>query len=268
MKTNELDDIINRSTDFYFVKYHDGTKSTVFAGRYEEKDLIIQMKPYLFRNVKDITKFKNYKKVFENSRFKKFTSFADTEYEITIIYPAHPEDVKKYVSGKSSRILETPKMYFENVYPKILDQDLTWINNILDGVMEQDDILYQDKDFVFMPDLKWDRRSVDTLYCLAIVKDTSLKSIRDLTDKDIPLLKHIYNQGLKTIKELYGKNEEDVRVYFHYHPSFWHLHIHFNLIQNSIIGASIDYAYPLIDVINNIKLVPDYYQKVTLEVLV
>ena len=36
----------------------------------------------------------------------------------------------------------------------------------------------------------------------------------------------------RIIKEKYGFTHNDIRAYIHYHPSFWHLHIHFNLVKN------------------------------------
>lgn len=51
-----------------------------------------------------------------------------------------------------------------------------------------------DNGFVLVPDLKWNG-SINTLYLLAIINKRDIKSIRDLTDKHLPLLKNIQKKG-------------------------------------------------------------------------
>lgn len=271
MKNLEFDDLLRYCEDLHFVKYHQPSNSSIFTGTIIEdgitSNLIVKIKSESVTDLEQLEGIENLTKIFENERFKKFNSLLPTGWEVTTVYPALPEDMIKYVHGKSSKVLESYETYRDEVYPQIKDQDLSWMYSILDGNKEQDDILYQDEYFVLMPDLKWDRK-VENLYCLAIVRDRSLRSIRDLTRFDIPLLEHIYKKGIETISKLYGYKKRDLRIYFHYHPSFWHLHIHFNLVKNSYPGSSIDYAIPLVNVITNLKLVSDYYQKVSFEVMV
>ncbi|AYV82038.1 MAG: hypothetical protein Homavirus4_1, partial [Homavirus sp.] len=152
-------------------------------------------------------------------------------------------------------------------YPVIVHQSLTWMYNILDGVSEQDNILFQNEYFVLLPDIKWDGKNMDGVYCLAIVKDRSIRSIRDLNDTHITMLENVYEYGMQTIKTVYNVESSKLRAYFHYHPTYWHLHIHFNLIKNKMKGCIIDIAHSLLSVINNIKIARNYYQIVDLEII-
>ena len=72
--------------------------------------------------------------------------------------------------------------------------------NILDHKAETDRIIFEDPDsetgFVLCCDLKWDGKSIDTLYLLALPFKKGIMSLRDLTQKDLPLLKNIYTKGI------------------------------------------------------------------------
>ncbi len=253
--------------------------------------------------IKKMLDSKNTKKIFDNNRFKKYMCELENEYEVTVLYPALNEDINKYIPVTKKIVFETPEMYMEKIYPKAISQDLSWIHNIFEGKAEREDILYEDDGFVLMPDMKWIKRSAkrssecaqqnanskklevkcsaktkfkqdansdtdyNNMYCLAIVKDGSLKSIRDLRQEHIPLLNNIYENGTRTIKELYGIDKDQVRVYFHYRPTFWHLHVHFNLISNIEEGSNIDISHRLQTVITNLELKSNYYEMATLEVI-
>lgn len=45
--------------------------------------------------------------------------------------------------------------------------------------------------FVLVPDLKWDGKDLKSLYLLALVRQSGIKSLRDLTAEHIPLLQNI-----------------------------------------------------------------------------
>ncbi len=72
------------------------------------------------------------------------------------------------------------------------------MHNILDHKSEVDRIVSEDTDpslgFVLLPDLKWDGKDLKSLYLLALVRLTNVKSLRDLTDEHLPLLKNLYEK--------------------------------------------------------------------------
>ena len=61
---------------------------------------------------------------------------------------------------------------------------------------------------------------------------------------------------------------EKLRVYFHYQPSYYHLHIHFTHISYDAPGSDVMRAHLLSDVIDNLVINPEFYHKKTLSYIV
>jgi len=147
---------------------------------------------------------------------------------------------------------------------------IEWVFNILDGKKEQEDILFKDphatEGFILLPDFKWNRMDTATLYCLAIINARGIKSIRDLTSDHLGLLRNVKEKSVHKIAETYGVKGDQLRLYFHYLPSFYHLHVHVTHVQYTPLGNGIHIgkAVLLDDVISNISLFPNYYQMVDL----
>lgn len=72
----------------------------------------------------------------------------------------------------------------------------------------------------------------------------------------------------KAIEEKYGLSASQLRIYLHYQPSFYHLHVHFTYLRHEAPGILAERAHLLSNVISNIELVSDYYQRVTLPFVV
>lgn len=72
----------------------------------------------------------------------------------------------------------------------------------------------------------------------------------------------------KTIEEKYGIAKSQLRIYLHYQPSFYHLHVHFTYLKHEAPGILAERAHLLSNVISNIELVADYYKKVTIPFVV
>jgi len=121
-----------------------------------------------------------------------------------------------------------------------------------------------DPDFILAPDLKWDGTRLENLYVTAIWCQRGIKSIRDLNSTHLPLLKTVYQRGMAAIFEKYNVPASQLRVFVHYQPSYYHFHVHFVHVMYEAIGTSIGKAHLLSDIIDNIEMVPDYYQKKTL----
>lgn len=140
--------------------------------------------------------------------------------------------------------------------------------NILEHKQETDRIVFEDEcrtnGFIILPDLKWDGKTLETLYLIAIVHRHSLKSLRDLNETHLPLLKNIRDKGISIIQEKYGVERSQLRIYLHYQPSFYHLHVHFTYLKYEAPGIRCERSHLLDTVIDNIELMPDYYQRATL----
>lgn len=188
----------------------------------------------------------------------------------TIVYPATDKHINKYLDQDLFVVRETFEDYVKITLPFLEKEQFSvdWVYNVLDHKTEQERIITEDRDpvsgFMLLPDLKWDGMSKETLYCSAIVMDRTIKSIRDLREIHLPLLENIREKSLKVIEEKYAIPPSQIRAYFHYQPSYYHLHVHFNYLKYDAPGIFCDKAHLLDAVIDNIKLMPNYYQKATL----
>lgn len=162
--------------------------------------------------------------------------------------------------------IETADIYNKTV-AKVIDHiDKQWILDIVDGISEQESIVYQDDDFIMLPDSSWNPQNnkLDDLYLLIIPKRKDIRSIRDLRGEHIPLLEKMLTI-IDEIERIYSVPTCLLRSYFHYKPSTWHLHLHINTVNSSKpYTACVERAHSLVSVINNLKIDPDYYTKVDL----
>lgn len=193
--------------------------------------------------------------------------------KVNLIYPATETHIKKYSLQKLHVVRETPEIYKEVVAPFIETQKgdrIQWVHNILFHGKESESVLYHDKDpqtgFVLLPDMKWDRISMDALYLMAIVQRTDISSVRDLNSSHIDFLKSLQERVKKLANETYGVAEDELRVFIHYQPSYYHFHIHVVRVTHPGLGDGINAGRAILldDVIENIQLVSDYYQQRTL----
>lgn len=144
-----------------------------------------------------------------------------------IIYPATDKHILKFTSQPLYFVQETEEMYQTITLPHILDSSLSlqvsflplnllekminfilsfiqWLYNCLEYKSEKERIKYdtasenqkddEDNGFLLLPDLKWSGK-LNELYLLAIIKKRNIKSLRDLTINNLPLLKNILNKG-------------------------------------------------------------------------
>ena len=115
--------------------------------------------------------------------------------------------------------------------------------------------------FLLLPDRKWSDSRTTNLWCLALVNDRGLQSIRDLRAHHLPLLRNMKETVLKVMWEQYGLRKSQVRLYFHYRPSYNHLHLHVTHIS---LTPDPDRCHHLSQVISNLEMTGDYYRHTTL----
>lgn len=187
-----------------------------------------------------------------------------------MVYPATEKHIEKYSICQKYVIRETPELYKHITLPYLESSQfsLEWVYNILEHKQETERIVFEDDNpetgFILLPDLKWDGRSIETLYLLAITHARDIKSLRDLKAQHLPLLRNIREKTAEAIEQRYGLAASQLRMYFHYQPSFYHLHIHINPIRNDAPGIWCEKSHMLDTVINNLELMSDYYEKATL----
>jgi len=195
--------------------------------------------------------------------------------------PASPYQISRAMPTLGHVLInETHDMYTEIVQPyikSIIDSgSLSWINNVVEGKKEVERLLVNHKEFVINVDTKWrthppplttprsewyNHPSTADLYCLGIVRDSSITCIRDLRGQHIPLLKAMVKEGLAAIKSTYGvQAENQIRVFVHYQPQFYHFHIHFTRLENEV-GCSVERGHLVSDIIQNLAMDSGYYTK-------
>ena len=187
------------------------------------------------------------------------------ELKVSIIYPATEKHILKFTQQAMHLIQETPEIYDKVTLPYLAKEQFSidWVYNILEHKQEVDKIVYEDSDFILLPDYKWNGQK-ESLYLLAITTDRNIKSIRDLNESHLPLLESILTKSLEVIKTKYDVEASQIRAYFHYQPSFYHLHVHFTYLQYDAPGIHCEKSHLISSVINNIRLLPDYYQAASL----
>ena len=75
--------------------------------------------------------------------------------------------------------------------------------NILEKKAEVERVVFEDSDpvtgFVLLPDLKWNQKQMENMYLVAICHARGIKSLRDLNQSHLPLLKNILLKGQVTV---------------------------------------------------------------------
>nr|XP_046183473.1 m7GpppX diphosphatase [Oncorhynchus gorbuscha] len=187
------------------------------------------------------------------------------EMKTTVVCPATEKHVKKYLRQETYLVQETGEDYRSITLPYIQSQSFSvqWVYNILEKKAEAERIVYEDPDqdvgFVLLPDFKWDQKQLDDLHLIAIVHRRDIKSLRGLTALHLPLLTNIRKKGEESILKRYGVAASKLKVYLHYQPSYYHLHIHFNALSYEAPGCGVEHAHLLSDVIQNLQADSQYY---------
>lgn len=162
--------------------------------------------------------------------------FADLK--INLIYPCTEAHVKKYSKQGVRFVTETPEIYRDYIRPYMQSKReqgrLNWVFNIIEGRKEVEDVMYRtklgeagDEGFLLLPDLNWDRKTLEALHLLALVERRDIWSLRDLKKKHIPWLQHMRAKLVSATVETYPSIEPDqLKLYVHYQPTYYHFHIH------------------------------------------
>ncbi|KAL6260141.1 hypothetical protein P5V15_007676 [Pogonomyrmex californicus] len=216
-----------------------------------------------------------FRKTLTNDVYRTYNCIPSEEHngmQATVIYPATQTLIDKYKKQQTYMIDETYELYQQVVLPYIESMSLSyeWITNILEHKAEQDNIIYEDSDkntgFVLVTDFKWDKQT-DTLKLLALPFQ-KIRSLRELNESHLPLLKNIRDAGTAAISKKFNIPASQLRIYFHYQPSYYYLHVHFCYLMFEAPGIYVEKAHLLSTVIRNLELMPDYYTKAVLSYVV
>lgn len=160
------------------------------------------------------------------------------DLKINLIYPCTETHVKKYSKQGVRMVIETQQIYAEKIRPYMIEKReqgrLNWVWNIIDGKTEVEDVIYRtpqgrdgEEGFLLLPDLNWDRKTMESLHLLGLVERRDIWSLRDLKKKHIPWLRHMKGKFIEATTSTYAGLERDqLKLYVHYQPTYYHFHIH------------------------------------------
>jgi len=205
-------------------------------------------------------------------------------FKAELIYPASDRQIARAMPNSGfAMITETPSIYQAVTKPFIdaivASGSLSWLQNIVQVKKEKERLLFNSTEnapgWILNIDTKWrshpdamtvpreewyNHKSTADLYCLGVFKEDGVASLRDLTGKHLPILKEVLKEGPKTIEQIYGIPREQLRIFVHYPPQFYHFHVHFTRLDNET-GVQVERAHLLSDIIQNLETDPAYYQK-------
>ncbi|KAJ5813363.1 uncharacterized protein N7503_000113 [Penicillium pulvis] len=159
------------------------------------------------------------------------------DLKLNLIWPCTEQHIKKYSDQQLRMVTETPEIYKSQVRPymqaKREEGRLNWVFNILEGRTEQEDVIMRDSGhgpedaFLMLPDLNWDRKTLNSLHLLALVHRRDIWSLRDLRKSHVPWLKYLRQRVLEATVSMYpGLEQDQLKLYVHYQPTYYHFHIH------------------------------------------
>ena len=181
---------------------------------------------------------------------------------IDLIYPCEKDHMKINSKSKYIIIKESANDYQNLILPYIkgiYSSNIKWIIDIIYHDRESEKILYRNKEFLVIKDISWtDDKSKKNFYVL-VIPEEKIKTIRDLRKKHIPLLKSMKQKSID-VASAYGIDENQLYFFFHYHPSFYHLHLHCCIINNPELSTKYFRCKMLETIISNLERNSNYYK--------
>lgn len=243
---------------------------------------------------------------FENDRYRKFVAPGFCSASFEVVYPAEFKDVVKKRAVPLLRVKETKELYDAVTVPRMIAnaaQKDAWVELILDGQKEAENVIFEDAEIMLVKDYKWqDEANLNELKYLVLFKDKTIRSLRDLDgDRHLELLERVQLEGEAKVIEKHfgimlgtgatgvgaqaadGGDEAEgsekcqggatappqLMSYFHYHPTFWYLHVHICSTRHSMFENEeglllTDRLVKLDTVVDVLRVSPKYYEAATL----
>ena len=192
---------------------------------------------------------------FKNENAYKFNQ----EGIYTLYYPAEQDFIDSFKCKMKivSETYEDYKLKIEPYIDTILESNTKWIMNILNNKAETERVLFKNEFFVIVKNICWD--NVNDFYLLVLPFE-KIKNIRHLDSSHKDLLNNMKIEALKIAKTNNIDNDE-LYLFFHYHPSCYHMHLHVCLLNHKSLKATLYRHILLDDIVNNI----DNYKKKTIK---
>ena len=178
--------------------------------------------------------------------------------------------------------METYIQYKSNIEPKISLFNRRWLDDIFNGTKEQENIMYQNNNFLLIHELN--KLNIDNIFkpindiinmhYLVFFKDIKLRSIRDININNISMISKSINKCIGLIRSKYKlKYNINFNIEFHYHPSIWQLHAHIyikyigknNIHKNKFLGCHKS-VYNFFTIKKNILIDYNFYKYESLKI--
>ena len=103
-------------------------------------------------------------------------------------------------------VSETQQCYETIVRPYIEKNQFNaqWVYNIIDGKSERERVLFDNDDFIVLPNIGWDGKGAESMHLLGLIKSRSVHSIRDLKPEHIPMLETVLEKTLVRVSLLFA----------------------------------------------------------------
>ena len=144
--------------------------------------------------------------------------------------------------------------YINNIYKT----NTKWILDILNKKTEVIKPLLNDANFMIIKDKNYVDNNKKNFYVLAIPRQ-DIKTIRDLRAKHIDILLQMRDSCIKFASKK-CINENELYFFFHYHPSFYHLHLHCCIINHKSLTSKFFRCKMLDTVLINLKYKSNFYR--------
>lgn len=276
---SEISDLVRKFVFTELLKTDPQTKSIVLLGTIDDQNAIITLEKSHFvadssfdiqTAIQELQLINHNDVYFWSSAIVNQDLSSSPGAKLNLIFPATETHIRKYGKQVLHYILESPDVYQEHVLPYVNSMKgdrIKWVYNILFEGKESESFIHHDTDikngFVLLPDMKWDKINMDALYLCTIVNRTDISSTRDLRGSDVPYLQAIQKKIKQITRDKFPVKADELRIFVHYQPSYYHFHIHVVNVKHPGLGDGIaaGKAILLDDIIENLKLVPDYYAK-------
>jgi len=139
---------------------------------------------------------------------------------------------------------------------RCMDIDKQWIYHLIDGhkAFSSEVVFIDNAEWMLCKDLHPGR---DTRY-LIIFKDHTLRTLRELENKHLPMLSELQSQVQAFLLRLHPQDCLKFRVFFHYMPSVFQLHAHVSMHASPQHTVR---RHHMRHVISNIQKVSHHYKE-------
>lgn len=198
-----------------------------------------------------------------DKNYDKFIEIINPNYYIRILVSI---DFIDWLKAHTEIFTETYQIYKKISLPyinSIYEKNVKWLNDLIFNFTEESNVIFRNQDMVLCKDIVWNDNNQNQFYILGI-PTKKIKTIRDLTLDDIPLLYAIKDKAIE-IAEQFNINKNKLYMFFHYHPSYYQLHLHICIIDHDALDSKFYRHYYLDDIINKLESNSDYWKYSTLK---